>query len=210
LSDNSKTRELTETIIQLVNERRPHNVKQLIVLVKEELPLSEEKILDAVLKLQNQGKIKLEPHSSPASPAMTTYLKPWPALWYWATIAIAAITVAVVFTVPEDFQPWSYLRNALGIIFVLWLPGYAVVKALFPVRLPIETSTENLDIIERIALSIGMSIAIVPIIGLILYYTPWGINLTPIVLSLFALTLIFATVAIAREHQTKIRQISHS
>ena len=210
MSDNSKTRELIETIIQLVNERRPHNVKQLIVLVKEELPLSEEKILDAVLKLQNQGKIKLELPSSHASPAMTTYLKPWQALWYWATIAIAAITVAVVFTVPEDFQPWSYLRNALGIIFVLWLPGYAVVKALFPVRLPIETSTENLDIIERIALSIGMSIAIVPIIGLILYYTPWGINLTPIVLSLFALTLIFATVAIAREHQTKIRQISHS
>ena len=50
-----------------------------------------------------------------------------------------------------------------------------------------------------------MSIAIVPIIGLILNYTPWGISLTPIVLSLFALTLISATVAIAREHQTKTK-----
>ena len=160
-------------------------------------------MLDAILKLQNQGKIKLEYASLPASPKMATYLKQWQVLWYWATIAIAAITVAVVFTVPEDFQPWSYLRNALGIVFVLWLPGYAVIKALFPTQVPIKTSTENLDTIERIALSIGMSIAIVPIIGLILYYTPLGINLTPIVLSLFALTLIFATVAMAREHQSK-------
>jgi uncharacterized membrane protein len=38
---------------------------------------------------------------------------------------------------------------------------------------------------------------------LILNYMPWGIRLTPIVLCLFALTLISATVAIAREHQTK-------
>jgi len=210
LTDSFIADELEAAIIRIINEKQPQDVKQLSAFIKKELPLSEDKILDAILKLQNQGKIKLEHASLPASPAMATYLKPWQALWYWVTITIAAITVAVVFTVPEDFQPWSYLRNALGIVFVLWLPGYAVVKALFPVRLPIETSTENLDIIERIALSIGMSIAIVPIIGLILYYTPWGINLTPIVLSLFALTLIFATVAMARQHQTKIRQIRHS
>lgn len=199
MSGNSKTHELTEIIIQVVNERKPHNVQELVTLVKEKLPLSEEKILDAVLKLQSQGKIKLDNPPLPASPK--------PALWYWVTIAIATITVAIVFTVPEDFYPWSYLRNALGIIFVLWLPGYTVIKALFPTQVPIKTSTETLDSIERIALSLGMSIAIVPIIGLLLNYTPWGIRLTPIVLSLFALTLISATVAIAREHQTKIRKI---
>ena len=69
--------------------------------------------------------------------------------------------------------------------------------------MPTKTSTENLDTIERIALSLGMSIALVPIIGLLLNYTPWGIRLTPIVLSLLALTLVFATTAIIREHQSK-------
>jgi hypothetical protein len=203
ITDSFIAEKLEAAIVRIINEKQPQDVKQLVLLVKEELPLSEDRILDAILKLQNQGKIKLEHASLPASPKMATYLKKWQALWYWATIAIAAITVAVVFTVPEDFQPWSYLRNALGIVFVLWLPGYAIIKALFPTQVPIKTSTENLDTIERIALSIGMSIAIVPIIGLILYYTPLGINLPPIVLSLFALTLIFATVAIAREHQSK-------
>jgi hypothetical protein len=203
LSNNLPIDELTLTITKLIDKRKPQNVKQLIALVTEELPLSEEKILDAVLKLQSQGKIKLGNSSVHASPKLATYMKTGNALWYWATIAIATITMAIVFTVPEDFYPWSYLRNALGIIFVLWLPGYTFIKALFPAQVPIKTSTENLDTIERIALSLGMSIAIVPIIGLLLNYTPWGIRLTPIVLSLFALTLVLATAAVIREQQIK-------
>jgi hypothetical protein len=203
LSNNSKADELTKTIIQTINKRKPQNIKQLITLVKERLPLTEEKILDGILKLQSQGKIKLDNQPLPASPKLATYMKTNQALWYWTTIATATITVAIVFTVPEDFYPWSYLRNALGIIFVLWLPGYAFIKALFPVQVPIKTSTENLDTIERIALSLGMSIALVPIIGLLLNYTPWGIRLTPIVLSLLALTLVFATAAVIREQQIK-------
>jgi uncharacterized membrane protein len=40
--------------------------------------------------------------------------------------------------------------------------------------------------VERVALSLGMSIAIVPLIGLGLKYTPWGIRLEPILVSLLA------------------------
>ena len=205
LSDNSKADELTQTIIKTINEKNPQNVKQLTTFVKERLPFTEEKILDSILKLQNQGTIKLENQPLPASPKLATYLKTEQAIWYWATIAIATITVAIVFTVPEGFYPWSYLRNALGIIFVLWLPGYTFTKALFPIHVSKKTFTENLDTIEQIALSIGLSLALVPMIGLLLNYTPWGIRLTPIVPSLFVLTLFFATVAIAREHQSKTK-----
>jgi uncharacterized membrane protein len=208
LSANSKADEIAQTIIQVMNERKPQSVQQLIALVKERLSATEEKILESILKLQSQGTIKLENQPLIASPELATYLKTSQALWYWATIAIATITVVIVFTVPESFYPWSYLRNVLGIIFVLWLPGYTVIKTLFPVRVPIKTSTESLDNIERIALSLGMSIALVPIVGLLLYYTPWGIGLIPVVLSLLALSLIFATVAIIRENQAKISETS--
>jgi uncharacterized membrane protein len=64
--------------------------------------------------------------------------------------------------------------------------------------LPQKTSSENLDTIERVALSLGMSLALTPIVGLILNYTPWGITLTPITLSLLALTVVFATAAISK------------
>ena len=72
-----------------------------------------------------------------------------------------------------------------AIIFVFFLPGYAFIKVTFPNKLFAE-SIENLEIIIRIALSIGISIAIVSILGLILYYTPFGLDLTPIVFSLLA------------------------
>jgi uncharacterized membrane protein len=49
----------------------------------------------------------------------------------------------------------------------------------------------------------GMSLALVPITGLILNYTPWGIRTTPITFSILTLTIIFATAAIIMEHQTK-------
>ena len=89
-----------------------------------------------------------------------------------------------MFTIPETFYPIAYIRNVLGIIFVLFLPGFAFIKALFPTTVPLKTTSESLDDIERVALSFGMSLALVPIVGLILNYTPWGIRLTPITLSL--------------------------
>jgi uncharacterized membrane protein len=186
-----------------MNERKPKNVEQLINFVKQKLPTSEETILDAILKLDNQGKIKLDNPTVPVSANLSTYMKTPQATWYWATIAIAMITVITVFLVPEDTYPLSYLRNALGIVFVLWLPGYTCIKALFPVTVPVKTTSENMDSIERAALSLGMSLALTPIVGLILNFTPFGIRLAPITLSLLMLTVVFATVGVFREFNVK-------
>jgi uncharacterized membrane protein len=95
------------------------------------------------------------------------------------------------------------VRNVFGVVFVLFLSGYAFMEALFPVNMPAKTSTENLDTTERIALSIAMSIAIVSIVGLLLNYSPWGRDLTAMILSLLAFTLVFATVAVARKYNIK-------
>jgi hypothetical protein len=194
---------LTQTILQTIKEQKPETVEQLATLVTQKTALPEQQIINRILKLQNQGKIKLtkQPVSVPSD--LATYITTGQALWYWASIIIALATAISAFTIPEDLFPLVYIRYALGTIFVLWLPGYTFIKALFPTRVPIKTSSEDLDTIERIALSIGMSLALVPIVGLLLNYTPWGIRLTPIVLSLLALTIVFATVALIREKQAK-------
>jgi uncharacterized membrane protein len=82
----------------------------------------------------------------------------------------------------------SPIRTALGLPMVLFLPGYALIAALFPGK-------DDLDGVERIALSFGLSIAVVPLIGLGLNYTPWGIRLVPVLISLSAFTLVMAAVA---------------
>ena len=58
----------------------------------------------------------------------------------------------------------------------------------------------GIDGIERVALSFGTSIAIVPLIGLVLNFTPWGIRLIPIVVSLTGFTVATAYVAARRRH----------
>jgi uncharacterized membrane protein len=76
----------------------------------------------------------------------------------------------------------SFLRVLFGIPLVLFIPGYALIAALFPAK-------QDIDGIERVALSFGLSIAVVPLVGLALNYTPWGIRLDPIVVCLSILTI---------------------
>lgn len=83
--------------------------------------------------------------------------------------AYALVTVAVALLAPS-LEP---ARIVLGLPFLLLLPGYVLVAALYPRK-------EALDSTERAALSFGLSIAIVPLIGLALNYSPWGIRLNPI------------------------------
>lgn len=49
--------------------------------------------------------------------------------------------------------------------------------------------------VERVALSAGLSIAVVALIGLILNYTPWGIGLVSILSSLASFILIMSVIA---------------
>lgn len=85
----------------------------------------------------------------------------------------------------------TMFRNILGLPLVLFLPGYALIAALFPAK-------SDLDGIERTALSFGLSIAVVPLIGLGLNYTPWGIRLLPILISLSAFTFLMCGLAYLR------------
>jgi hypothetical protein len=198
----------------MVKEKKPENIRQLVDLLHERFQWSEQEIVNRVFYLQEKGKIHLVSQPEPPPKSFTNYLRSSYAYWYWTTIILTLATTLVVFVVPEDDFPLVYARYALGIVYILWLPGYAFIKALFPQTLPfarglahsLGTTEKNIDAIERVALSLGMSIALVPIVGLLLNYTPWGIRLTPIVLSLTALTVTFATAAVLREHQIGIKQ----
>ena len=199
-NQQSETNQTQELILETIRAEKPETTEQLIKLVHEKTHLPEKEITRLILELENQNKIHF---TKPETPIAAAHVFSAKYAWYWITMTLAVATAIAVFTIPEDAYPIVYARQALGVVFVLFLPGYAFIKALFPAKVPIKTSNENLDAIERIALSLGMSIALVPIIGLILNYTPWGIRLTPITLSLLALTAITATAALLRERQTQ-------
>lgn len=154
--------------------------------------------MEHILHMQDQRKLILKEHQTPLSSTAKGYFFSIRAMWYWIIIALSLTTTTMVFTIPEGTFPIVYIRYILGSIFVLLLPGYSFIKALFP--------RKELDNVELVALSLGMSLALVPITGLLLNFTPWGIGATPITFSLLALTVTFATAAIVREYQTRLKE----
>ena len=193
---------IKDLVIKTINEQKPQTTRQLVDLIQRTTNLSKKEIITALNQLEEEDKIHLNINQE-NSTSFGTYLFSLQAAWYWAIIAVALVTTVTVFSIPQDSFPLAYVRNVLGVIFVLFLPGYAFVKAVFQNKVPIKMSSESFDNIERFVLSIAMSIALTPMVGLILYYTPVGIGLTPITLALLTLTMAFATTAMAREYQTK-------
>lgn len=107
------------------------------------------------------------------------------------------------------YVPDSPARIVLGIFFIIFFPGYVLVEALFPQQkgalisskpagLDRGGSHKGMDWIERIALSFGLSIALVALIGLGLNYTVWGITLESVLYSISALIIILSIIAMIR------------
>jgi hypothetical protein len=187
---------LDRSIIKILSNEHPKTVTQLIKLVQLKNDIPEQEIVERVLLLQDQGKIVLK-DQLPLSFTLKDYILSVHAYWYLLIVAVAAVTTTLILANLEHTPIIGgillYARYLLASVFVLFLPGYSFIKALFPVK--------EIDNVERIALSIGMSLAIVAINALILNYTPWGISTNPITLSLLGLTLTLSTAAVVREHQ---------
>jgi hypothetical protein len=110
-------------------------------------------------------------------------------------LAIAAawlvLLLLIVLDIQESLFPLAFLRLLLGLSFVLFFPGFLLQAAIF-------ASRDDLDGIERVALSIGLSIALIPLLALVLDRLPWGIFLWPIVVGESVVMLLAGGVAYYR------------
>lgn len=101
---------------------------------------------------------------------------------------IIIINLGIMITPSLQDTIWNTI---FGLIFLLFIPGYMLVGALFPRQ-------KDLDGLERLALSFGLSLAISALIGLSLNYTPYGITWLPLVITLNAFSIIMGVLAIIR------------
>jgi len=112
-------------------------------------------------------------------------------------LAVVVLGLALIpFVAIEAAGP---VRIVLGLLFVLFLPGYALIAALFP-------GSKDIDWIERVALSFGLSIAVVPLLGLLLNYTPWGIRLESIITTVLMFTVGMCAVAYYRRMRLSVEE----
>lgn len=128
---------------------------------------------------------------------------------------LVAVAVCSLFTVVIVFAPvvsQTPLRFVVGVPFVLFLPGYALVSALFPADTDSEQPTTETDTTlpgrvsahaeldgpERAALAFATSIAVTPMLGVGLSLTPWGLQPSTVVGAIAGFTLGAVAVAAHR------------
>jgi uncharacterized membrane protein len=97
---------------------------------------------------------------------------------------LAAVILAIY--LPELNE--TPFRVVFALPVMLFIPGYCVILTLFP-------KEGDIELTERIVLSVCVSLAIVPLIGLGLNFTPWGIRLDPIVIAITLFTLVMILAA---------------
>ena len=176
-------------ILQIVKHRKHITVAELIDELTGKHGLKFTDASKAVYILWKKGMIEL---SEPVPPqSFLNYALSLRSLWFWMVSILVVVTVSIVFLVSTP--PLVYLRYVLGSLYVLYLPGSMLIEALYP-------RGEDLQPLERLALSIGLSLAVVPLIGLVLNYTPWGIRLVPVTVSLALFTEVMAATALVRKY----------
>jgi uncharacterized membrane protein len=180
-------------VLDYIADKRALNVQALYDALRiENRAITKRQVADLVWMLKKDGRINL----GDIKPATTLpqFLRSWERnLYFYVSLLVAFAAILAIYVIPPDF-PFVILRWALGSFFVLFIPGYVAVEALF--------GFAEMDLVERIALSIGLSVALTMFVGLFLNYTSWGVTLTPLVISLTAITILLDIVALRRSYSS--------
>jgi len=187
-------------IFEVTQTMKPATVYDLILIVQQKFPLTPEVITEIILQLNLQEKICFNKKTCKTSASLTDYLFSSSAVWYWFTLALALVAAVAVFIIPHSAYPLIYFRHVVGAVFVGFLPGFVFLKVLYPSKIPLGIFSNNFFTLEWLVLSIGCSIVIVALDGLVLNFTPWGIGVMPLIFTLFVLTVSFASVGILRSY----------
>ena len=101
-------------------------------------------------------------------------------------IILIWIIMTIIFVITPSLND-SFIKTVLGIPMVLFIPGYILTSVLF-------IGIDDVETTRRIALSFGLSIAIIPLLGLLLNFT-FGLTLIPVLAILCIYDILFIFVA---------------
>jgi len=186
-----ETDSIEQKILEINWSESPGTIEELLVLIVDQLNISREEGLKIVDGLISKGELSLIVEREISSDFFG-YLLSNKAVWFRISVLFSVLTLLSVFLIGETNFPYTYIRNLFGSIFVIMLPGYSLVKIFYPLK--------EISLSIRVILSVGLSITLVSILGLVLNYTPWGISLYPLIISLFLLVIVFSIIGAQREH----------
>ena len=199
--------QVPETVRQLVlealNSRRFNTVRD-VVRTLEVSGVKQAVTLRVIQDLAREGKVILNlPGASDDAvmapvASLKQYLGSRLAMDLWLTLLFLVLGTTTTFLVPNLF-PVVIIRWIFSGILLLFIPGFAFVRSLYPFD-------RFIDYWERLALSIGLSIALDILVAFVLNFTIWGITLLPVAVGLSIITLTAILVATYRRVRVLIKK----
>jgi len=201
VEDNEHGRLLKRMIVDIVHQQGSIRISNMVDLLRKlDRTLTLYEISGAINELKNENKVTLS--QPPMHDSFLTYLK-LQRFSFWVTGIAVTVALATIYFLPENTS--SVIRIVVGGSFALFVPGYSLMQVMFPSR--------DLDTTEDVLLSIGLSLAALPFLGLVLNYTPWGITLIPIMTSLSVICIALSLAGAYRKfilgHRQEQNQLNH-
>ena len=183
VADSDRGELVERMILDIVHRQHITKVGDIVAsLQKLDGFLVTQEIHDAIKRLEERGEVNLSEDRNTSS-----FLKNLADVEvnapFWLAIATTAAILVATYALPQG-GAWSMARTISGAIFLFVIPGY-VITNVFVAR-------NRVSYIERMAISVGLSLASVSLIGMILAYGISGIKLEPIVTSMTAFVSVMA------------------
>ena len=183
--DRSKIgRDIQTLILERSTGTKAITLSRLVTEISDELDCNPDRVIAEIIGLQAAGKIRLSEQVAYGN--LVEYLASPLSLWFWEPVLATLLSLALLFA---SSGLALYFRFILGGALVLFLPGYSLVNLIY-------SKKEQLDYLSRITFSFVLSLAIAMLVGLMLSYSPFGITLVAVAVSLAVVNigLLFLTV----------------
>jgi uncharacterized protein DUF1616 len=165
----------SQLLAKLSHEKIP--VAKLVKDLSGELACKPDKIVSEIIRLQNDSKILITERS--AYRRFWDYLRSPISLWFWELAVATIVSLGLVYV---SSGLVLYLRYVFGGMLILFLPGYAFLGFIY-------FKKADLDPLTKTSVSFVMSLALTTLVGLVLSFTPFGITLIPVALSIASITI---------------------
>jgi uncharacterized protein DUF1616 len=177
LADDSETERQIEARILEKSSRKDISLERLVKELSAELGAKQDEIIAEIIRLQTNDRILVR-ERVPYGRFIDYLLSPI-SMWFWE---LAVTTIVSLGLVLASSGLALYLRYVFGSLLVLFLPGYSLISFIY-------FKKADLDYLTRISVSFVMSLAITTLVGLVLNFTPFGITLFPVALSIAGVTI---------------------
>jgi len=186
------TPDVSKIIQKILTEEKPKTVRELVQKTVETTGKEEEEVYEIIKILEENRVIRLG-HAKierTLPPSVYSYLFKihYYSLEFWSIFILTCAFFPIIIFIRQD-SPVLFLRVIFGVLFGIFIPGWAITNLIFP------RIFETIDQFERVLLAIGINIGISIFAGLLLNQV-WIIDSMPFTVTIGAITFVVLILSI--------------